>query len=198
MSASVLDLGVPPPDRVIATAGAVQLHLPLDRTKAGITLFRSVDNAEAIGLTPDASWNHTVAPGAGRAGPETAALDLAAAPNTIVYSPVDGKVAAVTDYMVRGKIIGFQLDITPDVASDVVVRVRHIDPIPIERNVQSACEGLAGIPKPTVGQVLTAGVTCIGQVRDVKELLEVARPEIAKFTSDGGNHVHMEVVRVGQ
>jgi hypothetical protein len=197
VSASVLDLGVRPPDRVIATAGAVEIHLPVDRAKAKLTLFRSVDDASAIGLEPDESWKHTVAPSDGRAGPETAALDISAPPRTIVFSPVDGKVAAVTDYVVRGKKIGFQLDITPDVASDVVVRVRQIDPIdPDARNVQDPC-GIAGVPRPPVGQVVTAGVTCIGEVRDVRALLEVARPEIAKFTSDGGNHVHMEVLRVG-
>jgi hypothetical protein len=197
VSASVLDLGVRPPDRVIATAGAVEIHLPVDRSKAKLTLFRSVDDVTAIALDPDESWKHTVAPADGRAGPETAALDISAPPQTIVFSPVDGKVAAVTDYIVRGKKIGFQLDITPDVASDIVVRVRQIDPIDANvRNVQDPC-GVAGVPKPRVGEPVTAGVTCIGEVRDVKTLLEVARPEIAKFTSDGGNHVHMEVVRVG-
>ena len=100
---------------------------------------------------------------------------------TAVYSPVDGVVAAVTDYRVSGNVEGFEVAIEPDnAARQLVVRVSHLDPHD-------------GSP-PQVGDAVTAGRTIIGQVRDFSG---VAEQEISRFTSDSGNHVAMEVVRTG-
>ncbi len=196
VTASALDLGIRPPDRVIARAGVVELHLPIDRQRIAFTLFRAVDNIDAVALTPDGTWKHSIAPRDGRAGPETAGLDIAAPADAIVYSPVDGTITSVVPYMVAGVEAGYQVDITPDVQSDVIVRVRHITGIPVDRRAGPVCD-VGGLAKPNVGEPVTAGITCIGQVRDATDLLQVARPEIAKYVSGSGNHVHMEVLRVG-
>ena len=195
--ASALDLGTRPPDRVIARVGAVEVHLPIDRQRVALTLFRSVDDADAVGFTPDGTWKHTVATGGGKAGPSTAGLDIAAPPEAIVYAPVNGTITGVTDYVVKGKQAGYQVDISPENRSDIVVRVRHIEEIPTARNATPVCDGSAWFERPRVGQFVTAGVTCIGEIRDASTLSDVARPEIAKYVSGPGNHVHMEVVRVG-
>jgi hypothetical protein len=181
VAASALDLGTRPPDRVIAR----------------LALFRPVDDPDAAALEPDATWKHKIAPQEDRAGPSTAAVDIAAPPTTIVYSPVDGTISSVTPYVVAGQQVGYQVDISPEAQSDVVVRVRHIEGIPVDRKAGAVCDGDAGLDEPKVGEFVTAGVSCIGQVRDAASLTDIARPEIAKYVSGPGNHVHMEVVRVG-
>lgn len=196
VAASALDLGVRPPDRVIARAGLVELHLPVDRARVAQTLMRPIDDPNAVALDVASGWKHVTAPRAGRAGPETAGMDIAAPPGTIVYSPVNGTIVSVTDYVVAGRTAGYEVDISPETQSDVVVRVRHITGIPLERLAGEVC-GAAGFDAPNVGEFVTAGVSCIGQVRDASDLSEVARPEIAKYVAGPGNHVHMEVVRVG-
>ena len=197
VSASALDLGLRPPDRVIARAGTVDIHLPIDRRRVALTLFRPIDDLQGVALDPDKAWKHTRAPRDDRDGPETAGLDIAAPPETIVYSPVDGTIRSVTPYVVAGVEAGYQVDISPDTRSDVVVRVRHIEGIPVDRRAGPVCEGAAGLEEPVVGEVVSAGLTCIGQVRPADDLLDVARPEITKYVSGAGSHVHMEVVRVG-
>ncbi len=196
VTASALDLGLKPPDRVIARAGLVELHLPIDRQRVALTLFRPVDDVDAVALTADGTWKHSTAPSDGRAGPHTAGLDIAAPAGAIVYAPVDGTITSVVPYTVAGVEAGYQVDITPDVQSDVIVRVRHIEGIPEDRRAGPACK-VGGLEKPNVGEPVTAGITCIGQVRDATNLLQVARPEIAKYVSGSGNHMHMEVLRVG-
>lgn len=195
VSASALDLGARPPDRIIARAGLVEIHLPVDRRRVSYTLFRSVDDPDAVGFRPEATWKHSIASRNGRAGPDTAGLDLAAPAGAIVYSPVDGTVTSVVPYIVAGRAAGYQVDITPEAQSDIVVRVRRITSIPVERQALPVC-GVGSLDKPRVGTFVTAGVTCIGQI-DETDLSDVARPEIAKYVSGPGTHVHMEVVRVG-
>lgn len=196
VASSALDLGRTPPNRIIASAGPVELNLPVDRTFAQFTLFRPIDDLSGVGMKPDDSWKHTVWPDDGL-GPRTAGMDIAAPPDTIVFSPVSGTITGVSDYVVAGKVAGFQVDISPKEASDIVVRVRHITEVPIHREASPVCKS-EGVERPRVGEVVTAGVTCLGQVLDVveAELLDSARPLVAKYTSDGGNHVHVEVVRV--
>jgi hypothetical protein len=161
------------------------------------TLFRPIDDVAAVALTRDETWQSSIAPRDGRVGPETAGLDIAAPAEAIVYAPVSGTITSVVDpYVVAGKEAGYQVDITPDAQSDVVVRVRHITGIPEERRAGPVCK-VGSLDAPKVGEIVTAGVTCIGQVRDASDLVDVARPDIAKYVSGPGNHVHMEVVRVG-
>ncbi len=193
-----LDLGSRPPDRVIATAGPVQVKLPVAREFVRVTLFRSINDPAGVATKPDKSWNHVTASSDGLLGPNTAGIDFAAPAGSIVYAPVDGTVVGVQNYEVAGKIAGFQLDVSPKAASDVLVRIRHIEPVPAGREASPVC-GEAGVERPHVGEVLVAGVTCIGEVRDISkdDVGDVARPEIARYVSDGGNHVHIEVIRVG-
>ena len=46
--------------------------------------------------------------------------------------------------------------------------------------------------EPTGTGAVRAGATPLGRIRDFSP---VARQEISEFTSDSGNHVHMELVR---
>jgi hypothetical protein len=168
----------------------------LERQRIAYTLFRSVDDPESVAFTPDKTWKYSIAPRDGRAGPDTSGLDIAAPAGAIVYAPVDGTITSVVDYVVAGTNAGYQVDITPEAQSDVVVRVRHITGIPEDRRASPRC-GFASLERPNVGEFVTAGITCLGEVRDATDLADIARPEVAKYVSGPGNHVHMEVVRVG-
>lgn len=189
-------IGNKPPSRIIAAAGPVEINLPVDRKFAKFTLFRPIDKPHGVAITPDESWTHEIWPTPG-VGPRTAGLDIAAPPGTIVYSPIDGRISGVQPFVLAGRTAGYQIDISPDAASDVVVRMQYLIDIPIERGVTDVC-GTAGVLQPEVGTIVNAGQTCLGQVLDVnQDLGDVARPLIARYTSDGGNHVHLEVLRVG-
>lgn len=188
-------IGELPPPRTIAKAGPVDINLPVDRKFANFTLFRPIDRTDGVAMTPDESWKHEIWPDGGT-GPSTAGLDIAAPAGTVVYSPVNGRVTGVREYVLGGRPAGYQLDISPEAASDVVVRVQYITFIPIQRDVASVCR-TAGVARPEVGTIVLAGVTCLGQVLDVNaDLGDITRPMVARYTSDGGNHVHLEVVRV--
>ena len=89
-------------------------------------------------------------------------------------------IVSVSDYVISGRIEGYEVVIAPSVAaSGLVLRLTHLDePVNAER--------------PSVGTPVRAGTTPLGRVRDFSP---VARQEISEFTSDSGNHLHMELVR---
>jgi murein DD-endopeptidase MepM/ murein hydrolase activator NlpD len=110
----------------------------------------------------------------GEAGPGTGVLDVGALPGTDVYSPVDGTVAAITDYIVSGKKHGVRIDIRPSSAPSVVVSLTHLDPD----------------PSLAVGSSVLAGTSKIGSVADIAS---VERQALASHTNDAGNNVAIEV-----
>jgi hypothetical protein len=171
-----------PPNVVLAQAVGVDLHLPVDRSRLTAVAFRAVDDAGAVPLDPTGEIDYDVAPSDGRPGSETASVDVGAPAGTPVFSPVDGTIAAVSPYVVSGRTQGYQITISPRTAAGVVVTMNHLDAPP---------DGDA----PTVGTpVRAASGAAIGTVRDFSE---VAEQELARYTSDSGNHVHLELVRTG-
>jgi hypothetical protein len=110
----------------------------------------------------------------GQAGPGTGVLDVGALPGTDVYSPVDGTVAAITDYIVSGKKHGARIDIRPTSAPSVVLSLTHLDPD----------------PSFAVGSGVLAGTSKIGTVADIST---VERQALASHTNDAGDNVAIEV-----
>ena len=91
---------------------------------------------------------------------------------TTIYSPVDGVIASVSDYVISGRIEGYEVAIAPSVAaSGLVLRLTHLDEP-------------ANAERPSVGTPVRAGATPLGRIRDFSP---VARQQIAQFTSDSGN-----------
>lgn len=172
----------PPENVALASAEGVELRLPMPRDLVTAIVFHPVDDSSAVRLEPRGSVGHEVAPRHGRSGPDTAALDVGAPAGTAVYSPVSGVVASVVDpYRVHGTDIGYEMAIAPAAAAGLLVRVTHLDaPVAFER--------------PRVGKPVTAGVTEIGRVADFSKVVE---QEIARYTNDSGNHVHIEMIRAG-
>lgn len=178
--APALGPGERPPDLPIARAGQVELRLPIDPDRLTAVAFHPLDNPRVLELEPTGPIDHHDAPRNGRPGPARAGVDVGAPAGTMVYSPVDGIVSAVSDYIVRGRVIGHQIGIEPLAATGVVVMVTHVEDHP-------------GTPRPSVGEAVQAGRTPLGQVPDLSGVFE---QEISRFTADAGNHVSIEVARL--
>lgn len=176
-----LGTGGRPPDIEIASAAEIPIQLPVDPERLTAIAFHPVSDPALVPMEPSGEVDYETSPRGDRSGPDTAAVDVGAPAGTAVYAPVDGTIAAVTDYVLSGKVEGYEVAIEPELAArQLVVRVTHLDPHD-------------GSP-PEVGSAVTAGQTIIGTVRDFSGVTE---QEISQFTSDAGNHVAIEVIRTG-
>jgi hypothetical protein len=110
----------------------------------------------------------------GGSGPGTSALSVGAAPDTDVFSPVDGTVIGITAFELNGKDYGSRIDVQPVSAPSLVVSITRVAPD----------------PALTVGSTVVSATTRIGTVLD---LSSVERQALARFTQDAGNHVTVEV-----
>ena len=59
-------------------------------------------------------------------GPGTEVLDVGAAPGTDVYSPVDGTVVSISDFVIDGKAYGSRIDVRPSAAPSLIVTLSHL------------------------------------------------------------------------
>ena len=177
---SDLGTGARPPELVIARAEGVDIHLPVDPERVTAIAFHSIDDPSGVALESSGSVSVHQADRRGRVGPETAGLDVGAPAGTTVYSPVDGVIASVSDYMLSGRIEGYEITITPAIAaSGLVLRITHLG----DRDNGE---------RPSVGTAVRAGVTPLGVVHDFSGVVD---QELSRFTSDAGNHVDLELVR---
>jgi murein DD-endopeptidase MepM/ murein hydrolase activator NlpD len=175
-----LGSGARPPDVAIARADGVEVHIPVDPQRVTAAAFHAINDPSGVAMEASGALHIQQSGRDGRAGPDTAALDVGAPAGTAVYAPVDGTIASVSDYMVLGRIEGYEVTIAPSVAATgLVLRLTHLDP-PTAGDL------------PSVGDAVRAGVTPLGRVRDFSN---VAEQELSHFTSDSGNHVHMELIR---
>ena len=110
----------------------------------------------------------------GGSGPDTAALDVGAAPGTDVYAPVDGTIASISATILNGSPHGSRVDIRPSAAPSLIVSITHVNPDP----------ALA------VGSAVQARTAQLGTVADIG-LIE--RQALARHTNDNGDNVAIEV-----
>ena len=106
----------------------------------------------------------------GGEGPATSTLDVGAAPETDVYSPVDGTIVGITPYILDGRHLGATIDIQPSGNPSIVVSLTHLRPD----------------PSLTVGSSVAATTSKVGTVVD---FTGVEREALAHYTTDAGNHV---------
>jgi hypothetical protein len=194
--ASITATGVHPGGRPqpqsVASAGALQVQLPIAQTAVtAIGYHRAGSGAltlDPVGRQGNAGlfsrlW-HRIAGSksdglvwyqlSGSRGPGTSALDVGAAPGTDVYSPVAGTIVGITDYVISNRVHGARIDIRPQEAPSVVVSLTHLRPD----------------PALTVGSAVAAAGSKIGVVLD---LSQVEQQSLARFTQDAGNNVSLEV-----
>lgn len=110
----------------------------------------------------------------GGADASTSALAVGAAPDADVFSPVDGTIVGITDYVLDGRSYGVRVDIQPTSAPSLVVSISR----------------LAADPALTVGTSVVAATHRLGRVLD---LSAVEAMSLAEHTQDAGNHVTVEV-----
>jgi hypothetical protein len=189
-SAAVLPGGQPLP-QIVATAGALQLQLPIAQSAVTAIGYHDAGagtlQLDPVGRQGNAGvfgrlW-HRVAGSKehrlvwyqlrGQGGTGTSALAVGAAPGTDVYSPVVGTVVGISDYVLSNRTYGARIDIRPQTAPSVVVSLTH----------------LRADPALTVGSAV-ATTTKIGMVVD---LTAAERQALARYTQDAGNNVTLSV-----
>ena len=182
----------PPGPQIVAVKGMLRLQLPVSQTQVTAIGYHAAGSG-ALALEPlgekgnrgllgrlldrlfgdgDADLTYYQLPGG--AGPSTSSLDVGGGPGTDVYSPVDGTVTAITDFVLNRKTYGVRVDVQPTSAPSLVVSITRLRPD----------------PALTVGSTLTAGTSRIGTILD---LSNVERHALARYTQDAGNHVSIEV-----
>jgi hypothetical protein len=182
----------PPTPLIVARQGSVRLQLPVEQSRVTAIGFHASDDG-ALALEPlgrrgneglfarlirrvfgGASGNLVWYQLAGGDGPATATLNVGAAPDTDVYSPVDGTIVAISDYVLSGQAHGVRIDVRPDAAPAVIVSITHVRPD----------------PALTVGRAVAAGSTRLGMLLDFSR---IERQALARYTQDAGNHVSLQV-----
>jgi hypothetical protein len=181
----------PPRPQIVALRDTLRIQLPVSQSRVTAIGYHGVDNG-ALQLDPVGRqanqgilgrFFRRIAGGGGSglayyqlggSGPETAVLDVGAAPGTDVYAPVDGTVVGITDFVVGGRRLGSRIDVQPASAPSLVVSLTHLRSDPALR----------------LGAAVTAATSKIGTVLDFSR---VERQALARFTQDAGNHVSLEL-----
>lgn len=186
----------PPAPLGLATApGNLVLDVPVTRRRVTAIVYHGVGTTGVVPLVPLGSQRNagilntiakmlTGAPDGGGGpsyyvdtsgqGPSTGSVDVGAVAGTDVYSPVDGKVESIQPYVIDGSAHGSVIEIQPTSTPADVVTLTNLSVTP----------GLV------VGSPVLAAKTKLGAIVDLSKVLS---QEMAKYTSDAGNHVHIEV-----
>jgi hypothetical protein len=182
---------------VVATAGKVEILLPVALESTTAIGFHPVDNPEGVAFEPQGervgggSLSERIADvfagggelpyylmdGGGSEGSSAlAGLDVGAVPGAEVFSPVDGKVVSVQPTTIQGdyKDVELQIQVADD--PSLLLVVSHI-----------------AHPGVKVGDTLTQGESLLGRVRAYPGAIE---QELSRYTSDAGDHVQFVLLRV--
>jgi hypothetical protein len=183
-------VGVPPEPQVLATVGNLQIKLPIAAEAVTAIGFHSAAGG-AMELSPVGRqvnegllarlWRRLA--GSAQKGPVwfqldggtgTEVLDVGAMPGTDVYSPVEGTVASISDFVIDGKVFGSRIDVRPGASPSLIVTLSHLEPD----------------PSLTVGSPVLASSSKLGTVVDVAT---VERQALARHARGRGNNVAIEV-----
>jgi hypothetical protein len=194
--ATQLAPNAPPAPLGLATApGNLVLDVPITRRRITAIVYHGVGTSQVVPLVPlgtqrNAGLLNTIAKmltgapdgGGGPSyyvdssgqGPSTGSVDVGAVAGTAVYAPVDGKVTSITPYVIDGTSHGSVIVIQPTATPADVVTLTNL----------STDGGIV------VGSPVSAAKTKLGTIVDMSKVLS---QEMATYTSDAGNHVHIEV-----
>jgi hypothetical protein len=189
---SIANPNGPPLALIVATQGVLHIQLPVNQAAVTALGYHGTDGTslplQPVGRQANegvlARIVHSLF-GSGGSGPAyyqlgggqgsgTGALDVGAPSGTDVYSPVDGTVVSIGNFVLNGKSYGNTLEIQPSQEASAVVVVTR----------------LRADPALTVGEPVLTGRSKIGSVID---LSGVEKQTLARVTHDAGNHVTIEV-----
>ena len=109
--------------------------------------------------------------GAGRSTPPRC---MVGAPvGSAVYAPITGVVTTVKEYLLYGKYTDVEIGIRPEKTSGLTVTLLFISD-----------------PVVSIGDIVTAGKTRLGKVRECPEELGAS---LSEYTHEAGAHVHLQV-----
>ncbi|HSD03258.1 MAG TPA: hypothetical protein VLB81_12855 [Gaiellales bacterium] len=186
--------GPPIPTLMATGPNGLELDVPIAQARVTAIVYHGVGDARVIPLAPVGhqknagiltKLSNLITGASNGAGPgfyvdgagggtETGSVDIGAVAGTRVYSPVDGTVVGIRSYVLDGSPHGSVVQIQPtSTPADIVTLT----------NIRTS-------PQIAVGDQVIAARTRIGTVID---LSRVITQELAKYTSDAGNHVHLEV-----
>lgn len=175
----------------ISAAGEVQLMLPIYEEQVTAIGYHPVDDRNVVNMRPNGHQvNDSIFSSLGRVtsaegpgyfvmgegntlGSSTGSLDVGAPAGTVVFSPVDGTIAGIRAYQLKGRCPDTEIKIQPLNQSNMIVVLTHMGDI-----------------RATLGQPVKAGESRLGAVRQLDGCLEQT---LGRYTYDSGNHVHMQV-----
>ena len=174
-----------------ARLGDRNLLLPVAAGDATIIAYKPVSDERAVALSPigdqananalvrffrgifsgEPSVRYYLLDGDG--GAMTSSVMVGSLAGSPVTSPVSGLVTAVKSYKLYGKYDDVRIDIRPEEMSGTTISLLFIDE-----------------PAVSIGEVVTAGKTQLGKVRECPEELGAT---LAEYTHDSGARVHLQV-----
>jgi len=192
------------PTPLFAQEGGSELHLAVDPGQLTAVGFHQASGDLALhlaSLVPDADMavaaelhavppvdagdnpDETVWPGtclrlwrSGRTGQPDTAVDMGADPGTPVWSPVSGTVVEVRPYLLYEKYEDYEIHIRPDGREDVDVVLIHVQDVTVK-----------------AGDRVFGGATQIAAVRKMSDKIDI---QLAGYTANGGDHVHLQINRI--
>lgn len=108
-----------------------------------------------------------------RPGQPDTAVDVGAPAGADVYAPVTGTVVKIKKFSLYGKYDDYEIHIRPDGFPDIDCVMIHVDDL--------SCE---------VGDYVIGGATRVAAVRLLSNRIN---HQLAEYTKDGGDHVHVQL-----
>ncbi len=174
----------------LAGASEIQLMLPVYEQQVTAIGYHPVEGDNLIPLNPngrqlngsfisnlglmtaDNGPGYFLMSEGGRFGSPTCSIDIGAPAGTVIFAPVDGTVAGIRSYNLKGECPDMEVKIQPQFQTNMLVVMTHMDSI-----------------QATLGQPVRAGETRLGSVRQLDGCIE---QQLSRYTYDSGNHVHMQ------
>lgn len=184
-----------PADITLASADGLQLKLPIYENEVSAIGYHPINGEDIVELEPAGTQangsifekglgqylnggdgpSYIVMYGSDDVGSAMASIDVGAPAGTMVYSPVDGTIAGIRSYEIRGHCADTEIRIESQGQTSMVAVLTHIEN-----------------PEVALGQPVKSGVTRLGSVRQLDGCYE---QQLGKYTYNTGNHVHMQVER---
>ena len=175
----------------LAKAAELNLMLPIFQEEITAIGYHPVDSEGVVSMSPagrqingsilsslnvftdgDGPGYYVMSEG-GTLGSATCSLDIGAPAGTKVFAPVDGTIAGIRSYNLKGQCPDTEIKIQPQNQTRLLVVMTHMT------NLEAS-----------LGQPVRAGETRLGAVRELDGCVE---QQLSQYTYDSGNHLHIQV-----